>query len=228
MPLKILTIDDHPLMREALSLALSTEDDRYAVRGVATLQEGLDVLRTERIDVVLLDLSLPGCSGNDALRALRDEFPHVRTAIVSAHDDARTILSCLEAGAVGYIPKTVTREVLTDALRRVLEGGTYVPTQAVVGAAEPAPAPLLPRMAGHLTDPRDLGLTERQIDVLKLILNGLPNKLICRQLQLAEGTVKVHVSAVLRALGVRSRTQAVVAAGRLGLRFDNGGARPLR
>ena len=119
---------------------------------------------------------------------------------------------------------------MINALRLVADGGTYIPPEAVSSiACEPSLPGIWPRPAGAsgATDPRQLGLTDRQIDVLGLILHGLPNKLICRQLQLAEGTVKVHVSAVLRALGVRSRTQAVVAASRMGLRMPERGGSPI-
>ena len=219
---RVLIIDDHPLMRDALALALSTMNDGYHVTTASTLAGGMECLRSEPPDVVLLDLGLPGCNGLDGLRSLLDAHPEVPVVIVSATDDRRTILSCLEGGASGFIPKTASREVMIGALRLVIDGGTYIPAEAVVNrTAEPIrlhDAAIRTTVEACATDPRQLGLTERQIDVLRLILKGLPNKLICRQLELAEGTVKVHVSAVLRALGVRSRTQAVVAASRMGLR----------
>ena len=243
MTARLLVIEDHPIMRDALSVALSEIDPtRYQADAVGGVAEGLERLRAGGIDLVLLDLALPDAEGLDALARLRAAHPDVRVAIVSAAADRHTILACLEAGAVGFVPKTAQREVLAGALRLVFDGGTYVPPEAVAGvdfrglhtsralsagAARPfAPYGGVPAQKAPATEPSastglqpDLGLTARQQDVLRLILDGLPNKLICRHLRLAEGTVKVHVSAVLRALGVRSRTQAVVAAGRLGLRL---------
>jgi DNA-binding NarL/FixJ family response regulator len=136
--------------------------------------------------------------------------------VLSAEIDRETILRCLDLGAAGYIPKTYHADVITHALRLIASGHVYVPREAIDPRRD-ANEPIRLRSAG--SDPRGLGLTDRQCDVLRLILRGLPNKLICRQLDLAEGTVKVHVSAVLRALGVRNRTQAVIAASRLGLRM---------
>lgn len=225
MPTRVLIIDDHPLMREALSLALLMPAGEFDVETAPTLQAGTARMREQAFDVVMLDLGLPGCTGIDALHAARKVESDAAIAVVSSTNDPRTIVACLRDGADGFIPKTASREVMIHALRLIVDGGTFVPPEAIGSlgalAAEPAGAPAVRRSdAPGAVDPRQLGLTERQIDVLRLILKGLPNKLICRQLQLAEGTVKVHVSAVLRALGVRSRTQAVVAAGRMGLRPD--------
>lgn len=298
MTTRVLIIDDHPLVCEALVWALKTPEARYDVTTACTLADGLRLLREPGCDVVLLDLGLPGCDGIEALRAVRAADAEVAVAIVSSATDPRTMLACLRAGANGFIPKTAPREVMVGAFRLVASGGKYVPPEAVIGEptglaakaiaepagpivqpaaapprtavmpcpAAPAYAPGSPRANGALCpiaaaalptaaphrvaspyppvapygpaarpaapapapgltgqpaiEPRQLGLTERQTDVLWLMLNGLPNKLICRRLKLAEGTVKVHVSAVLRALGVHSRTQAVVAAGRMGLRAD--------
>jgi DNA-binding NarL/FixJ family response regulator len=136
--------------------------------------------------------------------------------ILSAEADRDTILHCLELGAHGFIPKSVHHDVIRHALRLVAAGHMYVPKEVIRGDWG---APTRPSTRVAQRDPRSLGLTGRQCDVLRLILKGLPNKLICRELDLAEGTVKIHVSAVLRALGARNRTQAVVAANQLGLRI---------
>lgn len=244
MTARLLLIEDHPIMREALSATLAEIDPaRYRADLAGGLAEGLERLRAGGIDLVLLDLALPDADGLDALASLRAAYPDVPVAILSAATDRHTILACLEAGAVGFVPKTAPREVLAGALRLMSDGGTYVPPEAVsafdmrsphaarvlsAGATRPFPpygglgsasVGAVPAASSGVGGQPDLGLTARQQDVLRLILDGLPNKLICRQLRLAEGTVKVHVSAVLRALGVRSRTQAVVAASRLGLRL---------
>jgi DNA-binding NarL/FixJ family response regulator len=123
-------------------------------------------------------------------------------------------------GAMGYIPKRSSNTVMLQALRLVLSGGIYVPAAAIgADAAAPRTLPAAPPPSVR-TNPRELGLTDRQAEVLGCILQGLPNKLICRRLELAEGTVKIHVAAILRALNVHNRTQAVIEASRLGITLD--------
>lgn len=217
MAASVLIIDDHPLMRDAVRMTMDSIAPGSRIDLAASFAEARRLLSSSiAYDFTLLDLNLPDCGGFEALQALREQFPQLPTVVLSAELDRDTILRCLELGAAGYIPKTYHRDVVTHALRLVSSGHPYVPREAIDprhGAKEPG------RMRGIENDPRHLGLTDRQCEVLRLILRGLPNKLICRQLNLAEGTVKVHVSAVLRALGVQNRTQAVIAASRLGLRF---------
>ncbi|MCD6681013.1 MAG: response regulator transcription factor [Burkholderiaceae bacterium] len=213
----VLIIDDHPLMRDAIRITMDSVAPGSRIDLAGSYAEARRMLATNvPYDFTLLDLNLPDCAGFDALRGLREHFPHLPTVVLSAEIDRETILRCLDLGAAGYIPKTYHGDLITHALRLVSSGHVYVPREAIDprhGAKEPI------RSRHVQNDPRHLGLTDRQCDVLRLILRGLPNKLICRQLDLAEGTVKVHVSAVLRALGVRNRTQAVIAASRLGLRI---------
>lgn len=220
MPVKVLIIDDHPLISDAVKMTMEAIAPGSHVDLAASYSEARRILTLENdYDFLLLDLSLPDCDGFKALAALRDRHPTVPLVVLSAQTDRETILRCLEAGAAGYIPKTYHADVMTYALRLVTTGHFYVPREAIESVRHLVQEP--PFMRVQDGDPRGLGLTERQCDVLRLILRGMPNKLICRQLDLAEGTVKVHVSAVLRALGVRNRTQAVIAASRLGLRvFD--------
>ncbi len=219
MALSVLLIDDHPLMRGAIRNQLETLSDSTRIEQAASLSEACLMLAAgDRRDLVLLDLNLPDSGGLQGLQVLRERFPKVPVMVFSEVLERATMVRCLEAGAVGYLPKTATGERLAGALRRVLDGGIHVPPEARGDDARPWAAHLPPRRPAA-GDPRQLGLTDRQSDVLRLILEGLPNKLICRRLSLAEGTVKVHVSAVLRALGARNRTQAVLAASRLGLRM---------
>ena len=127
-------------------------------------------------------------------------------------------MRALDAGAMGFIPKTSSNEVLLGALRLVLSGGVYLPAEVL----RHSPAPVLvskSAMAAAGVGYRDLGLTERQAQVLALVVQGKPNKIVCRELNLAEGTVKIHVTAILKALGVANRTQAVIAVGKLGLKL---------
>jgi len=224
--MKILVIDDHPLIREALRHVLVQLDSGVGLLEAEDCDSGLALAEEHPdLDLVLLDLSLPGSSELSALEVFRQRFPAVPVVVVSAREEHDLVTGALDAGAMGFIPKTSSSALMVNALRLVLSGGVYVPPQALSGSAErgqhehaPAPSPTHPATdaEGSVTD---LGLTERQVDVLQLMLQGMPNKLICRKLDLAEGTVKSHVTAILKTLNVDNRTQAVLAASRLGLRL---------
>ena len=231
--MRVLVVDDHPMMADALRVALLTLERAADVVCVGDLASALAATADDAaFDLALLDLGLPDCAGHDGLARLRDERPYLPVVVVSGASDPETILGALDLGAMGFIPKTSSREVLLNAVRLVASGGIYVPVEALkaraarTGAPDAmstplpeAPAPASSGAAG--VTPADLGLTPRQGDVLSLVLKGLPNKLIARKLDIADGTVKVHVSAVLQALKVSTRTQALIAATRLGLRLEN-------
>jgi DNA-binding NarL/FixJ family response regulator len=216
--MRILVVDDHPLMADAIGLAMSTLERATEVETAGNLAEAMARAQKAAFDLCLLDLGLPDCSGLQALERMREALPHLPVVVVSGSDDAGNVLKALDLGAMGYIPKTSPRDVLLGAVRLVASGGIYVPVQALKSreAAE------LPSAASAPASGRveDLGLSARQGEVLGLLLKGLPNKLIARKLDISENTTKIHVSAVLRALGVASRTQALIAANRLGLRLD--------
>ena len=218
---RILVVDDHPLMRGGVIGQLCGVAEEIRFEQADCLAEALRILSSSpRVDLTLLDLHLPDTVGTSGIEALRQRFPRVPVMVMSGEADRATIDRCLRAGAAGFLPKTATPERLGAAVRAVASGGLYVPREP---AGPAVPARVAPGALGTPggADVRHLGLTDRQSDVLRLILRGLPNKLIGRQLQLAEGTVKVHVSAVLRVLGVRNRTQAVLAANRMGLRLPD-------
>ncbi len=218
--MRLLVVDDHPLMAEALSLVLSTLDSHAHIETARDLPGAFRVAETPpAFDLVLLDLGLPGCAGLDALERFRGRFPNLPVVVVSASGDPGAIIGALDLGAMGFIPKSSAKDVIVNAVRLVVSGGIYVPVQAlsVRGAEAPPAAP--PAVAR--TTAQELGLSPRQADVLTLVLKGLPNKLIARKLDISENTTKVHVSAVLKALGVSTRTQALIAAARLGLRLEN-------
>lgn len=216
MTAHLLVIDDHPLIRNALRTTLESISPNAQVHLAASYGEASRLLAGGLFcDAILLDLNLPDRSGFDALATLCDKYPDKPIVVLSAENDRAKILRCLALGARGYIPKTYHADAIRHAMQLVLSGETHIPR----GAVDPrhdVKEPMRPFPAGGGL--HQLGLTERQYDVFRLMLLGLPNKLICRQLNLAEGTVKVHVSAVLRALGVRNRTQVVVAASQLGIR----------
>lgn len=214
--MRILFVDDHPLMADALSLAMTALDKQAQVTSASDLDKGLELAAAgPEFDLVLLDLGLPGCTGLQALERFRDRQPALPVVVFSATSDPAFITRALDLGAMGYIPKTAPREVLVNAVRFVISGGVYIPVEALKAGSEgPRTARPGPASAGELK------LSGRQAEVLSLLLKGLPNKLIARRLDIAENTAKIHVSAVLHALGVATRTQALVAASRLGLRLD--------
>jgi DNA-binding NarL/FixJ family response regulator len=215
--MRILVVDDHPLMAEALEVAMRALDRATDVETAGNLRAAIARAEQAGFDLCLLDLGLPDCSGLEALEKMRASLPALPVVVVSGSDDTRSVLRALDLGAMGYIPKTSPRDVLLGAVRLVASGGIYVPVEAL--RAREAGEPPASAAAASKTA-ADLGLSARQWEVLGLLLKGLPNKLIARKLDISENTTKIHVSAVLRALGVSSRTQALLAANRLGLRLD--------
>ena len=222
--MKILVIDDHALIRQALQNMLRVLDNGAEVMESADCSAALALAAEQPdLDLILLDLHLPGMGGMDALTHFRQSHPAVPVVVLSGANDRQTVLTAIDRGAMGFIPKSSSNEVMLSALRLVLSGGVYLPTEilehaglsTVWNAGSTTPSGGVPGRT-----PAELGLTDRQMEVLALLLQGKSNKLICRELGLAEGTVKIHVTAVLKALNVTSRTQAVIAASRLGLRFD--------
>jgi DNA-binding NarL/FixJ family response regulator len=235
--MNILLVDDHVLIREAMRSALA-ELDHEAV--VLEAGDGDECLRrvAERadLDLILLDLNLPDRDGYAVLAELRKRYPSVAVVVMSALQDRDAVVKALDLGAMGFIPKSAKRKVIISALQLVISGGVYIPPQALSRAEEagtPVPtasrnavpsasssagdrptsraAELASPEAGRDFSPLDLGLTDRQLDVLALMMKGKSNKAICRALNLAEATVKSHVTAILKALKATNRTEAVIA-----------------
>jgi DNA-binding NarL/FixJ family response regulator len=168
---------------------------------------GVEAGLLNKPDLVLLDIDMPGMNGIAGVRRVRDAHPALRLIVASGNDDPAIIRAVLAMGVAGFLPKAEPAEVLIRALRLVLSGGTYTPLQALGDFQN-----------GQLTSrPVASGLTARQMDVLRLLMRGEPNKGIARQLGLTEGTVKIHIAAILRGLQSRNRTEAVVMARRLGI-----------
>jgi DNA-binding NarL/FixJ family response regulator len=209
--MKILIVDDHPLILHALEQVLMSMDRRIEVLGAADRVETLTLLaRHPDCALVLLDLTLPGARGLNLLAELRRDRPLLPVIILSATHDSATVGAAIAAGARGFMAKTASPRALLDAIETVLSGGRHVTTDM----GKP------PRIVNGV--PIDiLGLTQRQSDVLQLLAQGKPNKLICRDLRLSEGTVKVHVSAILKALNVHSRSQAIVELARRGIGVES-------
>jgi DNA-binding NarL/FixJ family response regulator len=220
---KILVVDDHPLVRDAMASILQGLSSSLRVLQAADCATALRLARAHRdLDLVLLDLNLPGSRGFDALDRIRREHPALPVVILSMFRDRQTVLEAIQRGAMGFIPKAASREVILKSARQILAGGVYVPPEAVTGAsAAGGDAQEFVAPGRGSRSLADLRLTPRQGQVLALIMRGKSNKEICQTLGLAERTVKVHVTAVLTALKVSSRTQAVIAARQLGLSADD-------
>jgi DNA-binding NarL/FixJ family response regulator len=220
---KILLVDDHPLILEALRHVLRQLDADVELLGARTAEDGVALVSANPdAGLLLLDLTLPGSDGFAVLETLRRDHPQVPVVVLSASDRREDILRAIDLGAMGYIPKTSSNQVTLQALRLVLSGGVYLPPIALNLRDESRAPSRAEHPPGPRLTPSELGLTARQSQVLALILQGKPNKVICRELALAEGTVKIHVAAILRALNVGTRTQAVIEASRIGLQFKDG------
>lgn len=219
--MKFLIVDDHVLIREAMRRVLGELAGDAVVLEAATAASAMASVETHPdIALVLLDLRLPDRDGFEVLAALRQQHPAMPVVMLSAFNDRESVTKALDGGAQGFIPKTDSREILSMALRLVLAGGIYIPPDVLGRPPPPATPSALGRTAEALASrrptPAELGLTDRQVDVLALIMQGKSNKLICRALNLAEPTVKNHVSAILKALDVTNRTEAVLAVAALG------------
>lgn len=222
--MKVLLIDDHPLILSALQTVIKGLGDDVMVAGAGSAREARAALAADSdYDLVLLDLQLGDANGFDLLADLRETYPALPVVVVSASDRTSDVIRSIDMGAMGFVPKRASNEQLFEALRLVMSGGIYVPPMTMgSGTSQPEPdtTPGYLRVVRREASASDfqkpqalasLGLTPRQTDVLALLLQGKPNKLIARELNLSVETVKDHVAAVLRALGVSSRTQAVLA-----------------
>lgn len=236
--MKVLLVDDHPLILAALQSVIRGLGDDVTVAGVGSEREARDALAHDPdFDLVLLDLQLGATDGFDLLVELRNEYPALPVVVVSASDRASDVIRAIDAGAMGFVPKRASSQTLFEALRLVMSGGIFVPPMllGLSGMTEPSgsdgdtvPDVMRPRAVEEELDEitqaaaatphqqvpasfEELGLSKRQADVLGYLLKGLPNKLIAREMKVSVETVKDHVAAVLRALKVSSRTQAVLA-----------------
>ena len=218
---KALLVDDHAFLRDALALLMAQEFPFMTLLQAGALAPARQLLLAHPdVQLVLLDLSLPDGHGLDLLPQLR-AATGATLVVMSADDSSETILAAIQAGAAGYIPKTLESARMLDALRVVMAGGVYLPPKLL---AAPRQLPPQGPAAPGARAPADLGLSPRQGEVLRMLIEGKPNKLISRELEMSESTVKTHLAAIFRKLDANSRTQAVVAAARLGLRLAPAGA----
>ena len=217
--MKVLVVDDHPLIREALrNVFHDLKADAAVLEASDTRQAMQLVADNDDLELVLLDINLPDRDGFSVLSELREQHPGIAVVVLSGVQDRNSVSRALDLGAVGFIPKSGQREVMMSALQLVFAGGIYIPPEILESREAPPPAsPTATRLGLQARSaPADIGLTGRQVDVLALMMQGKSNKAICRVLDLAEPTVKNHVTAIFKALKVTNRTEAVIAARELG------------
>lgn len=222
--MKILLVDDHSLVREGLQAILSRSDlnaQFVEAWDAATVHQ--QIAQNPDLDLILLDIQLPGCSGLDLLSQISAKHSGVPIIMLSAEHDAETVTRALHSGAAGFLPKTALNQVLVSAIHLVMAGGVYVPPE-VLTRTVPKPQVKPNSSAPGKVTFESLGFTARQVDVFRFLLQGMSNKQICRQIDLAEATVKIHVRAILRTLVVSSRSEAIAKASQLGLHVPDAAA----
>jgi len=200
--IRVLCVDDHPLLREGISAAIMKQPDMVLLGEAADGREAVDMFRKHRPDVTLLDLRLPDTSGIDTMIAIRSEFPEARIIILTTFEGDFEIQRALEAGARGYLLKSMPPKEIVEAIRHVYAGKKRIPTQIATQLAE------------HLHED---ALTEREIEVLHYVAGGNRNQDIAKKLFITEETVKVHVKHIMEKLGAADRTQAVAIGVRRGI-----------
>jgi two-component system, NarL family, nitrate/nitrite response regulator NarL len=220
MTLKVLVIDDHPLVQEGVSAALGSLADEVTVMAARDAEQGLSLAaENPDLDLVLLDLALPGMSGFNLIGKLHERLPSLPVVVLSALEEPENVRHAINAGAMGFVPKSAATRVLIEVLQQVLEGNVTVPL-ALQSSGQPPLSHALPGATGDapaVAEPDVALLTLRQLEVLSRVCQGKTNKQIATDLGLSEKTVKAHVTAIFKVLGVVNRTQAVLVARRVGM-----------
>jgi DNA-binding NarL/FixJ family response regulator len=215
--MKVLIVDDHPLIREALHAVLKQLERQSAIviLEASNSRQAMQMVEEHPdLSLILLDINLPDRDGLSVLGELRDRYATIAIVILSASDDQDKVKRAFKLGALGFIPKSTGREVMLNAIQLVLSGGIYIPS-AILDCEETRP----PRPANKLSTrefQNDLGLTDRQVEVLALLMKGKSNKIIAKTLNMAVPTVKNYITVVLKALKVASRTEAVIKVEKMG------------
>jgi DNA-binding NarL/FixJ family response regulator len=203
--IRVLTVDDHPLLREGIAAVIQGEPDMALVGEATNGQEAIESFRLHHPDVTLMDIQMPGINGIDAMIAIRNEFPNARFIVLTTYQGDVQALRAIKAGAAGYLLKNMLRKDLLDTIRAVHAGKRIIPP---VIAAE---------LVEHLADDT---LSEREIEVLRSVASGNSNKLVAEQLAVSEATVKGHMKSILSKLGAQDRTHAVTIALKRGFILD--------
>lgn len=217
----ILIADDHPLFREALQRVAAEVFADHTFFEVDSCDKALAVIDDDNLELIFLDLNMPGMDGFNGLMSLRNAVPSVPIVVVSATEDVSTVREAITYGASGFIPKSLSKDEMVAAVRRVLDGGVYTPPSASASGARQA-IRLDAKLAESIAQ-----LSHQQRIVLQMLVSGRPNKQIAYELNIVESTVKAHVSAILRKLKVHSRTQAVIKAGKILSQMNDQAARPM-
>jgi DNA-binding NarL/FixJ family response regulator len=210
--MKILLCDDQAVIRDGLEMLLNLEKDFQVIGAAQDGAEALELAAQKQPDLILMDLKMPIMNGIEATREIRAKFPHIKILVLTTYDDDEWVFDAIRAGASGYLLKDTPRQKIVEAIRGTMEGKSFV-DPAVAGK-------LLNQVASKQTQPTSIlaeKLTERELDVLRLIAKGINNSEIANQLHLSEGTVRNHVSAILEKLNVSDRTHAAVIAIQHGL-----------
>jgi len=212
---KILIADDHPLFREAIINVIENSFTGCQTLETEDLDSALTIAQNEEdLDLILLDLNMPGMNGLNGLITLRNDLPTVPVVIVSAEEDKQIVLQAITYGAVGFITKSSPRDQMTEALQQILAGNVYLPSD-IIRASQPDSRRTQRKDENQIPPELLSSLTRRQLLVLERMSKGESNKQIAYNLNIAETTVKAHVSAILRKLGVHNRIQAVLSAGNI-------------
>lgn len=201
-PIRILTVDDHPLLREGIAAVLANETDMVVVAEAGGGREAVEQFRAHRPDVTLMDLQMPVMNGTDAILAIRKDYPDARIIVLTTYSGDAQAVRALKAGAAGYLLKNMVRKELVETIRSVHGGKKRVPPEIAV------------EMAEHHADDT---LTEREIEVLREVAAGSANKVVALRLSISEETVKAHMRSILSKLGANDRTHAVTIALRRGI-----------
>lgn len=210
--MKVLIADDHALFRDGLSMRLEQIDSKSVIFHAANFAQAIKIVNDEKkLDLIILDLDMPDMSWEEGLKELQGKSNGARFVVISASEDIRNIRKTLECGVSGYIPKRSDPKILNSALQLILDGGNYFPTSLLETS--------LSSNNGfeHSGKQKGKGLTNRQAEVLGFVAKGMSNKQIAYEMGVSEATVKLHINAILRSLGVTNRTQAVITAQKQGL-----------
>lgn len=207
--MKILIADDHALFRDGLSLHIEKLVPKAVIYQAANFSQAVKIVQsTPDLDLLIIDLDMPDMDWTDGIRTLQESAPDTRLVIISATEEIRNIKKALEMGVSGYIPKSSDTKVITSAINLIIDGGTYLPPSVIEQASH------IHDIASSKTNKL---LTPRQSEVLSYVAEGMSNKQIAYKMSVSEATVKLHINALLRAIGATNRTQAVIIAQKRGL-----------